>query len=363
MRKGRTMDRAAVQAQIETAFGQQAQKDRRVRNAYLLVHSDKLGIDLRVAEGQTKGVKADMQQPVYMASVGKLFTATIISILCEQGNLAFTDKISSYLDADLMSGLHVYKGQDYSNEIEIRHLLNQSSGLYDPFWPLLEQMLKEPTMRMTPRDAVIWGKENLEPKAKPGEKHYYTDTNYYLLGLIVESITERPFHEALHRHIFEPLGMRSAYMQGYSKPAVQSEYPLASYYFNDVEGSIIGGLPGIDYAGGGVVAVLDDYLTFMQALVQHKLIKSETLQRMMSDDYPSDPTIRYGYAIWKFTTIPILMPEKFNCWGCVGATGAFMFYHPRTQAYIIGSFNDTSCRSKALRFMISKIIKPLLKCE
>jgi D-alanyl-D-alanine carboxypeptidase len=52
------------------------------------------------------------------------------------------------------------------------------------------------------------------------------------------------------------------------------------------------------------------------------------------------------------------MPEKYSCWGCVGVTGAFMFYHPKTDAYLIGNFNDVSYKSKGLRFML-KVIKEL----
>ena len=88
----------------------------------------------------------------------------------------------------------------------------------------------------------------------------FTATNCHLLGLIVERLTGRPFHEALHRLIFGPPGMRSAHMQGFSRPAV-------------------------------------------------------------------------------------------------------MFYHPGTGSYIIGSFNDMAWKSRAVRFMLSKVINPLLKGE
>lgn len=357
------MDGTAVQSKIEKAFRKQARKDERVRSAYLLVHSDDLGIDLRVAEGKTGGLEANTAQPLYLASVGKLFTATVVSMLYDRGELSFRDRISEYLDAELIDGLHVYKGTDYSDEIEIRHLLNQSSGLYDVFWPLLEKMMEDPTFEIAPREAVMWGKEHLKPKAKPGEKHHYTDTNYHLLGLIVESITGRPFHEALHDFIFNPLEMESAYMQGYSEPAVQSAYPLASFYIEDVDGSTLPGLPGIDYAGGGVVATLDDYLTFMQALANQRLVDGDTLDLMLSDTYQAYPTIRYGYAIWKLVTIPLIMPKRFYCWGCAGATGAFLFYHPRTESYIAGTFNDASYVSKGLRWMLSNVIRQLPKAE
>ena len=54
-----------------------------------------------------------------MASVGKLFTSTIISILYEKGELSFDDSISNYLDEELLSSLHMYKGKDYTNNIKI----------------------------------------------------------------------------------------------------------------------------------------------------------------------------------------------------------------------------------------------------
>jgi D-alanyl-D-alanine carboxypeptidase len=71
----------------------------------------------------------------------------------------------------------------------------------------------------------------------------------------------------------------------------------------------------------------------------------------------------YGYSIWKVKTIPLIMPEKYNCWGCVGVTGAFMFFHPLTRSYIIGAFNDDTYKSKALQFMLRKVIKELLRDE
>jgi D-alanyl-D-alanine carboxypeptidase len=357
------MDRTTAASKIETAFRKQTRKDEKVTNAYLLVHSDELGIDLRLAEGKTGSVEANTAQPLYLASVGKLFTATLVSMLTERGDLSFRDPISSYLDPELMDGLHVYKGQEYSDEIEIRHLLNQSSGLYDAFWPLLQKMIEDPTLRFTPREAVMWGKEHLKPEGKPGQKHHYTDTNYWLLGMIVESVTGKAFHEALHGHIFEPLGMERAYMQGYSEPAVESEDPVASFTIDGVDGTTIPGLPGIDYAGGGVIAPLDDYLTFMQALVNHRLVNADTLERMRSDDYRSYPTIRYGYGIWKFVTIPLILPKKYYSWGCAGATGAFMFYHPRTESHIIGTFNDASYMSKGLQWMLSKVVRQLPNVE
>jgi D-alanyl-D-alanine carboxypeptidase len=342
---------------IENSFVEKVQSDTNLKNAFLLVHSEKLNIDLNLAAGSAN---PRPDQPHYMASVGKIFTATIVGILHEQGKLSFDDPIAKYLDAELMKGLHVFKSHDYSDDIRISHLLNQTSGLDDVFFHFFKKMLKEP-FKITAREAVMWGKQNLKPKSKPGEKHVYTDTNYYLLGFIVESVTGKSFHEALHHLIFEPLGMKHAWMQGFSEPASKSALPKAGFFYKGLNVSEIEGFPGIDYAGGGVVATSAEYLKFMKALVNHQLVKPETLQRMLSDDKRSLPNFRYGYSTWKLANIPLLLPEKYYSWGCAGLTGAYLFYHPKTETFMVVNFNDIAYTSKAFVFLLRKVIRPMLK--
>ena len=361
--KNKTVKETAIQSKIESLFRKQVQKDKKVKNAYLLVDSDKLNININIVEGATGHFKANINQPNHMASLGKLFTATVISILHEKGLLDFNDYISKYLEGDIMNRLHVFKGKDYSGQITIRHLLMQTSGLNDVFYHLWKKILNEPGFRTTPKDAILWGKEHLKPVAVPGKRHFYTDTNYYLLGLIIERITNKPFHVVMHEYIFNPLGMRHAYLYGFSKPEITSEYPVAKLYIKEHDILTIDGMHQIDYAGGSVIAPLEEYLMFIKALVNEKIIKKETLSKMISDDiWKGFPTVgfRYGYSIWKPVTIPVILPSEYNCWGCVGVTGAFMFYHPGTESFIIGTFNDFSYRGKALEFMIKKVIKNLV---
>jgi hypothetical protein len=96
-----------VQEHIESVFRQQVLNDKKVKNACLLVHSEKLGIDINIAEGKTGEIQANPKQANHLASVGKLFTATVIGMLQEKGLLNFDDKIAQYLDKDLMRGLHM----------------------------------------------------------------------------------------------------------------------------------------------------------------------------------------------------------------------------------------------------------------
>lgn len=379
---------------IETLFRNRVRKDKKLKNAFLLVHSDKFGYHLNLADGVgekaspsphqpvymasdgeksspspqqpgyvasgSKNTSPSPHQPVYMASVGKLYTAVIIAILHERGILNFADHIGKFLDSDLMNQLHVYKKKDYSSEIQIRHLLNQTSGLPDNFFPLFDKLLADHSFEISPREAVLWAKNNLKPKGKPGGKSHYTDTNYHLLGLIIEQVCGEPFHAVMKQLIFDPLDMKHSYVLQYSKPDQNPGYDEAGFYYNQVRLNDIKGFAGIDFSGGGVVAPMEDSLKFMKALTNHQLISEETFQVMLHDKARLYPGWNYGYGIWQVSPIPILLPEKYSSWGVLGATGAFMFYHPKLDTYIIGSFNHQTWQRKCVRFMF-KIMNTLLK--
>ncbi|MCC5913252.1 MAG: beta-lactamase family protein [Balneolaceae bacterium] len=337
---------------IETLFHKSFKKDKRLKNTYLLVHSEKHGIDLNLAAGSTDGVPASTEQANYMASVGKIFTSTVIGMLAEEGKLKFDDPISAHLDKELMRKLHVFKGRDYSNLIKIRHLLNQTSGLPDDFWPLMEKLLKGEIVAQSTREAVIWSKENREPHFPPGKGYRYNDTNYHLLGFIIEAVTGKPCHEVFAERIFRPLGMDHSYILGRSEPEVPAKHPVAGFWLNDLKVNDLEGFTALDYTGGGVVATTTDLLKFMMALTSHRLVSEETLKQMMDDKARFGPAIEYGYGIWQITPLPLLMPKKYCSWGVLGATGAFLFYHPKLESYIIGTFNDAAYERKSVRFMM-----------
>jgi D-alanyl-D-alanine carboxypeptidase len=351
--------------QITSSFRKLVNADEKIHNAYLLVHSDRSGFHLNLAEGETEtgsgsSIPAHSEQPVYMASVGKLFTAVLLGMLCEQGKLKFEDRIADILDAELLKGLHIFKGEDYTGQIQLKHLLNHTSGLHD-YWEdksaqgegMLDRILNEPERAWTPREVITWSKENLKSHSAPGKGFHYSDTGYHLLGLTVEAVTSLPLHTALNRYIFEPLEMKQAYLLQHSQPMKESPYPTAGVYIGETNAIHYRSL-SVDYAGGGVTAPVEDLLKFMQALVHGQLISAETFDRM-DDCAKFSIGIDYGYGMMKFRTIPILMPRKFNCWGNAGSTGAFMFYHPGQDAYLIGSLNQFRYHSKGIRLMLRAI--------
>ncbi|MFD2505117.1 serine hydrolase domain-containing protein, partial [Paenibacillus septentrionalis] len=182
------------------------------------------------------------------------------------------------------------------------------------------------------------------------------------LGLIVENITEKPFHDVLRTYLYEPLNMNHSFMLHYSRPKFQSEQPVADFYIKGTRMIDHVGYAGLDYSGGGVVAPTAELLTFMKALVNHQLVKKETLDRMKNDPAKYGPGIDYGLGTMQFKSIPLLMPKKWKVWGVAGATGAYMFYHPEYETYIIGNFNDFAYERKGVMFMF-RVINILSKLK
>ena len=189
------MKKEEAKALIKNLFRKKVQKDRKIHNAYLLIHSEKLGIDMNMAEGSTGSMPANPQQPYFIASIGKLFTSVLIGILVEKGKISYEDTITQYFDDDLLSNLHVYKGNDYTKNIKIKHLLNHTSGLHDYFQdkpeqgkPMIDILLDEPSRFWTPQEVIQWSKEHLKSHFPPGKGFHYSDTGYHMLGLIIEKI-------------------------------------------------------------------------------------------------------------------------------------------------------------------------------
>ncbi|MCR8643768.1 beta-lactamase family protein [Paenibacillus sp. N1-5-1-14] len=353
-------DRA--QTSIESYFRTKVHKDPRIHNAYLLVHSDKLDIHMKLAEGVTAGQKAHADQPYFIASVGKLFTSVLIGILVEKGLLAYEDLITQYLDADLLQGLHVYKDRDYINTIQIRHLLNHTSGLpcYFEDQPkqaksILTLILDEPNRIWSQRELLDFSKAHLQARFEPGKGFHYSDTGYNLLGQIIEKITDRRHPEALRHYIFEPLGMNQSCLID-EEPIVQSKYPRAGVYIGDKNVVDYPSL-GFDYAGGGIVSTSEELLLFMRALVHGELVSLGTIERMKADKARFFLGIDYGYGLMQFKAVPLFMPRKFEMWGNAGATGSFMFYHPALDTYIIGNLNQFRYHRHGLRIVFHTIGK------
>ena len=337
-----------------------------LQSAILRVYSDEHNLDWQLASGEINGVRAQPSHPYHAASVGKTFTATIVAMLAEEGELAFGDPIQDYLDEEVLDGLHVYKGQEYTDEITIRHLLNHTSGL-PHFHPedralfnrkpeespegqtFFDVMLSDPDRVWEPRETTEWAKEHLEPHFPPGGGPYYSEVGYNLLGMIIERVTDSSYADALSDYVFDPLGMEHSYLPPFSEPAVEPDLPVADFYIDD-EAYDVHQYRSFSawWAGGQTVNTADELLRFHRGLAGNELVTAETLAEMRQWNKLS-MGIDYGYGVLRLRPLPFL--SKYYSWGGLGATSSFMFYTPSLDTYLAGTFNQWSYMGPCMRFL------------
>lgn len=108
------IDMAAAQEQKFQKIFESVTKKKYIHEAVLFVENANGDVSYSFGYGGK-----DVNTPLLMASITKLFTTTCIYILIEKGRLSLDDKVSNILGKDIVQNLHVYKGQDYSDKLTI----------------------------------------------------------------------------------------------------------------------------------------------------------------------------------------------------------------------------------------------------
>jgi CubicO group peptidase (beta-lactamase class C family) len=203
--------------------------------------------------------------------------------------------------------------------IWVRDLLTMTMGMGAVMTPgptpimdaLLEQGVMTPFRMPAQASADEWIARlaTLPLMDQPGEVWRY-DTSITLLGALVERATRQSLHDALGERLFEPLGMKDT---GFVVPADKlHRFPVA-YQTNPTSGaldvwdpagpeSFFAKLPGFAGAHGGLVSTADDYLAFVQLLLDggrsrgRQLISEPLVQEMMSDQVPADVKARSAFV-------------------------------------------------------------------
>lgn len=348
-----------VKTKIDSLFNAQLQ-DKLVHNAFLSVYSEKLEIDWNYSNGAFKnGEKVTKNNPFHSTSVAKTFTAVLIMQLQEDGKLDIDDPIAEYLSGDIIKALHVYNGIDYSKQILIKHLLQHTSGLPDYFMdtpetgsPFMEQLFTHLDRFWQPKELIDFSKSQLQAHFVPGTDYNYCDTEYVLLGLLIEELTGKPYHEVISEKIFNPLKMEHSHMPLRSKPANTTTGKLSEFYFDDTDISLFKSLSA-DWAGGGLATTSKELLTFYRALYNAKIISKKSFKSMQSWTDESYG-LEYGYGLRKFQLKKLYQHlPSLTLIGHSGTSGSFMYYCPELDVYLTGTFNQTAYQKKHVDFMVS----------
>jgi D-alanyl-D-alanine carboxypeptidase len=338
------------------------ERDKAVRNCVLSVMKGDGSFSWSGAAGvasQNDQVAMTKDTPIYIASITKLYTATVIMRLYEQGALSLDDPMSRYLPEGVIRGIHVYKGKDYSRKITIRELLSHTSGIADYYTEkpdggksLFELFLEEPQRSWTVDETIERAKKDLKPNFPPGTDSSYSDTNFQLLGKVIEAVSGKPLHLVYADVIFRPLGLKHTWLVGRSKPEVTPSIAPADVFYKDM--SITNTrCNGAYWADGGIVSTAEEMIIFLKALNEGRIVRSDTL-KLMHNWHKLEFPIQYGFGTMYFK-LPWLINVALKVpplWGHSGSTGSFLYYSEDLNLYMAGTVDQVESKTKPFRLML-----------
>ncbi len=303
------------------------------------------------------------------------------------------------LPPEALDQLLLVDGISYGRQITLRHLLNHTSGLRDVFFDssdskialmpgtpegaapdsLIGEAAFDPQLGLTPLaqcvlqgqpagcnpddylfryrwahwDYPAWQADPGNGRAglinyylaglnqhglwAPGEGFHYGDTNYILLGLVIEHTTGNSLHHELRQRIFEPLGMQHTYLVGATQPPTTPyEGQLAEVWAWGDPANSAGVDFSFDWGGGGIISTLDDLHTYMRALVDGELFREEGTLAQMSETPQGIRGIYYGSGWIAFPSSngPVLY--------MLGSNGSWVEYYPPLDMVMAGTIDDFS---------------------
>ncbi|MFY9589989.1 serine hydrolase domain-containing protein [Rickettsia endosymbiont of Halotydeus destructor] len=248
-------------------------------------------------------LKANEVMPV--SSGIKPITAAGILRLQDKGLLNVNDRISKYLDADLWQGTV----PDWVDKISIHNLLTHTSGLAE-YFGLVKLDFNMSQKEVNEKIIQYITAKPLEVSI--GKKYKYSNTNFILLGMIIEKISGQNLADFFRDEFFNPLHMKSTKLAsfyeaiGIQKNNVSANYPLR-YFIKPTSGKPIFSLANVDfvarpYGDVGIVSCTSDLIKWYKALNQGKILSKKSYKLMTTKYFLAEDDNRHttytGYGIF-----------------------------------------------------------------
>ena len=244
-----------------------------------------------------------------IGSITKTMTATVILQLAQEGKVSLDDPISKYRP-DVPNG----------DNITIAQLLDMRSGLagYTED-PVFQQAVDDDPERIWTPDELLALAFSAPPLFPPGTAWQYSNTNYVLLGLVMEDVTGQTVPELFQERLFDPLGMDATvmpalddasmpavYAHGYQfgtadqifrpDPALPDDEQQAAADGDLLPADLSGANPSVAWTAGSVISTADDLVVWAKALVDGGLLDVETQAQRLASIQPVDPAQPDGPA-------------------------------------------------------------------
>lgn len=216
-----------------------------------------------------KRVPVPKDGQVRAGSNTKAFVATVVMQLVAENKVELDAPINRYLP-----------GAIKDDRITVRQLLNHTSGLANYTQYIGSEKFEELRHRyFEPRELLDIGNAH-PPTNAPGEKFKYSNTNYVLLGLLIQKITGRPVAENVEQRILQRLKLRDTYWPGVGEQGIRGRHPHGYARTGNGVEDVTEMDPSWGWAAGQLVSSTKDLNTFYRALLKGDLLPEKELKEM-----------------------------------------------------------------------------------
>ena len=227
-----------------------------------------------------KNIAADRMTKYKIGSVTKTFTAVMIMQLIEEKKLNLQTKLNRF-----------YPKITNAEKITIYDLLHHRTGIVD--YINGDSITAKNIYRFHSKEEMIQKITDYKPLFEPGTKHEYSNSNYNLLGYIIETLTKKSYAENIQTRIVKKANLLNTYFpQGKIETSIGESY---SYLFNGTKWEKVEEWENsIAYSAGAIISTPADLTRFMYALFDGKLVKPSSLEQM------KEIKEGYGKALMQF---------------------------------------------------------------
>ncbi len=269
-------------------------------------------------------------------SLTKSYIAALCLELAEEGVFCLEDSLHEWL--------HDYPNIDSS--ITIRQLLDNTSGIYNisDNTDLWDAVFSEPAKLWTPEEVITLFL--LEPYANPGAGWYYSNTNYLLLGMIINEATGSSVSSELRNRFFEPLGLDNTFF------AIEEMLPSTVAHgwfdlsgngsFDDISLISRNAIYSVLWTSAAIFSTAEDVAKWLSALLEGSVLNQSSLDKMLTPCCMMPGTDDVGCGMGLF----LMGPDNSTGTELIGYTGrtfgylASMFYVPDYRISVAVLINE-----------------------
>lgn len=286
---------------------------------------------------RTRPMKDDTR--ISLASGGKMFTALAIASLVEEGRLRYDDPLAKVLPA--------VADRDFAARTTIAHLLSHTSGVGE-YWNDNYRKHAHELDRVADFLPFVLDAGVL---FEPGSRFRYSNSNYILLGMVLEAVTGKTYDDVLAERVFRPAGMTETGLFRFDA----SDPAQAERLARDGKGWKAEPSGGRGSSAGGAMSTTADMLRFARALVAGRIVSKETLAVMVASKTAGipDAQMAYGYG---FEPQDAPGAPSFGHGGITTGVNFEFRYFPRQDITLIAFSNQDNGAYDDLRKNATRLI-------